>query len=353
LLWLGAAQLNSSIWGTLLFPLVGAGYEAVLLFFILSGFVLALPATDGRPQSYTTFLVRRVFRIYVPYLAALLVSVAGAYWLHGLVTSSDWFHRAWSIPVSWNLVLKHVLFLGVYDSFQYDPPIWSLIYEMRISLYFPILCAVALRLKKLPLMLLTIALIFAPSVLLRLSPALAQWQIGETLHYTAFFTFGIYLAKEREHVAVWLRGLSRWSRALLLLASLILYIFGLPLLREFPFLHFSARYEYFDQSLTALGAGGLIVLSMNSATCKRLLHWPPIHRLGLMSYSLYLVHFIVMLYCVHLLYGRIPLPAIVFLILVLSLMVSWISYRFIEVPSMNLGRRFSNRPFRRTIPVGS
>ena len=345
-------QPSASIWGTILSPLVAAGYEAVLLFFILSGFVLALPATNGKPQPYATFVTRRVFRIYVPYLAALLVAVAGAHWLHGLVTPSDWFHRTWSNPVSLNLVLKHVLFLGTYDTFQFNPPIWSLIYEMRISFYFPIVCAVVLRLKKFPLLLLTIALMFAPSLLLRLTPVFAEWQIGETLHYTAFFILGIYLAKERQHVAVWLRGLRRRSRAMLLLASLSLYIFGLPLLRELPFLHFSARYEYFDQSLTALGACGLIVLSMNSATCKRILHWPPIHRLGQMSYSLYLTHFIVMLYCVHLLYGRIPLPAIMLLTLVMSLMVSWMSYRFIEVPSMNLGRRLSNEALRRKAPMG-
>ena len=81
---------------------------------------------------------------------------------------------------------------------------------------------------------------------------------------------------------------------------------------------------------------------MNSASCKRVLHWPPIHFLGQISYSLYLWHYVVLLYCVHLLYGKVSLWAILCLIFILSISVSWLSYRFIEVPSMNLGRRLSN-----------
>src|SRR5436305_607603 len=41
-----------------------AGPEAVLLFFVLSGFVLALPFVEGRAGGYLPFLVRRAFRIY-------------------------------------------------------------------------------------------------------------------------------------------------------------------------------------------------------------------------------------------------------------------------------------------------
>ncbi|MGA2908701.1 MAG: acyltransferase [Terracidiphilus sp.] len=123
------------------------GTDAMLLFFVLSGFVLSLPAINGKPQTYPTFLIRRVFCIYVPYLPALLVSVAGAFWLHGIITRSIWFHPFWSEPVNWGLVGQHVLFLSLSNTDQFDPPIWSLVYEMRISLIFPLLCGLVLRLK--------------------------------------------------------------------------------------------------------------------------------------------------------------------------------------------------------------
>jgi peptidoglycan/LPS O-acetylase OafA/YrhL len=85
-----------------------------------------------------------------------------------------------------------------------------------------------------------------------------------------------------------------------------------------------------------------MIIGMNSASSRRLLHWPPIHFLGEISYSLYLWHFIVLLFCVHLLYGKMPLWAIICLALILSIAVSRCSYRWIELPSMNLGRRLSN-----------
>jgi peptidoglycan/LPS O-acetylase OafA/YrhL len=125
------------------------GNEAVILFFVLSGFVLALPAVDGRPQSYPVFAVRRIFRIYVPYIVALVGSVFGEYFLHGTVTQSVWFHQFWNEPVDWKVVLQHILFLGRYDTNQFDPPILSLVHEMRVSLIFPFLCAVTLKLKNL------------------------------------------------------------------------------------------------------------------------------------------------------------------------------------------------------------
>ena len=91
----------------------------------------------------------------------------------------------------------------------------------------------------------------------------------------------------------------------------------------------------------ALAAIGLIVLSLNSGTIKRVLLWGPVKALGTMSYSVYLTHFIVLLTLVHLLYGRLPLIAILGLSLAATLVVSAACYRLVELPSMNLGRRLS------------
>src|SRR5215469_5549046 len=44
------------------------GEAAVALFFLLSGLVLSLPIWRGKPQNYSTFILRRICRIYLPYL---------------------------------------------------------------------------------------------------------------------------------------------------------------------------------------------------------------------------------------------------------------------------------------------
>ena len=173
------------------------GLEAVILFFVLSGFVLSLPAVSGKPQRYLTFVVRRVFRIYVPYLAALAVSVAGAFWLHGPVTHSGWFNKSWSEPVNWHLVGQHLLFLGVYDRSQFENPIWSLIHEMRISLVFPFLCAAVLRLRNRWGLVSALGLTVA-AILLERKPFLVDSFQADSAHYAAFFILGILVARNRD-----------------------------------------------------------------------------------------------------------------------------------------------------------
>jgi peptidoglycan/LPS O-acetylase OafA/YrhL len=317
------------------------GTEAVILFFVLSGFVLSLPATNGRPQTYPIFVIRRVFRIYVPYLAALIVSVAGAYWLHGIVTASWWFHQFWSEPVNWRLVGQHFLFLGVFDENQFDPPMWSLIQEMRISLIFPFLCALVLRLKNKWSFLIAGGLTFT-SILAEKLPFHVDPLVADTFQYAGIFVLGIFLAREKSRLGAWFHDRRRLPRIMIGAAFLFLFLFAGPLLTKEAG---SVRHHAsvcISNWITALGAGGLMMISLNWGSWKRTLHWRPIHFLGETSYSLYLWHFVVLLYCVHLLYGKAPLWAILCLVFVLSIFVSWISYQWIELPSIHLGRRLSN-----------
>jgi peptidoglycan/LPS O-acetylase OafA/YrhL len=140
----GLSRMTDRVVNHLLTPFC-AGPQAVTLFFILSGFVLSLPALNSRAQTYKIFVVRRIFRIYFPYLFAIMLGILGAAFFHGTVTRSDWFKSFWSGPVQWRLVAYHVLFVGVYNTTEFDTSIWSLVHEMRVSLIFPFLCAFVLR----------------------------------------------------------------------------------------------------------------------------------------------------------------------------------------------------------------
>ncbi len=328
------------------------GTESVLLFFVLSGFVLSLPAINGRPQTYFTFTVRRIFRIYVPYLAAIAVSVAGAFRLHGVVTASPWFHTSWSEPVDWRLVGRHVLFVGSFDTNQFDNPIWSLVQEMRISLIFPLLCGLVLRFKS-RWSFAIVAALSAVAVALNRGSNPTGWRVHESLHIASLFVLGIVLARERDRLGAWLLRFPRLGRILIAILCLWLYLFaGGQLLGLAGHLLGSASMDV-SHWITAVGAGGLMIVSLNSAWCKRILSWPPILFLGRVSYSLYLWHCVVLLYCVHLLYGRMPLGAILCFVLVLVLFVSWCSYRWIELPSIALGRRLGDVRVARPVRVTS
>jgi peptidoglycan/LPS O-acetylase OafA/YrhL len=341
-LWIERGNCEPVRFPAILMPIYLGGDGAVVLFFVLSGFVLSLPAISGRPQSYFTFVTRRIFRIYVPYLAAVAISVCGAYWLHGAVIGCGLFHHCWSDPVSWALVGRHLLFLGSFNTQQFDPPVWSLVYEMRVSLFFPLLCAIALRLNKqwnaiFMVMLCSIAMAIGSYQNAEFSKSMI-----DTMYYAGFFAFGILLAREQASCTAWYCSLDKTAKAMFALLCIVVYLVVGPLSLGWHLLGSPRLTVTVSQWLKALSAGGFIVLALNSPASKRMLRWAPVHWVGKRSYSLYLTHYIVMLYCVHLLYGRVHLLAILGLVFVLSLAVAGFSYRFVELPSMNLGRRLGN-----------
>ena len=69
--WIARPKLIPPLW------LLVNGHASVILFFLLSGFVLTLPSLRGSHQPYPRYLARRVCRIYPPYVAGLLISVVG------------------------------------------------------------------------------------------------------------------------------------------------------------------------------------------------------------------------------------------------------------------------------------
>ncbi len=90
------------------------GRSAVILFFILSGFVLSLPFFRESKPKYNAFVVRRACRIYLPYLALL----AGTILVRALITTktipelSQWFNEYCGDPFSIKTALEHILFIS-------------------------------------------------------------------------------------------------------------------------------------------------------------------------------------------------------------------------------------------------
>ncbi|MGH9597467.1 MAG: acyltransferase family protein, partial [Edaphobacter sp.] len=86
LLWEESPHHEWSEWLFMFPPLkfLIAGHAAVILFFLLSGFVLALPQIRGKKQRYAEYISKRVCRIYMPYLVALFLAVAFCWRFHGL-----------------------------------------------------------------------------------------------------------------------------------------------------------------------------------------------------------------------------------------------------------------------------
>jgi len=333
-----------------------AGHQAVILFFLLSGFVLTLPYTKHSSLGYAPFLLKRVCRIYLPYLGALVLALVCDHFFHRAIAANVWTGHTWNEPIAAKLVIQHILFLGNYDWSQFNTAFWSLVYEMRISLVFPFMVLAVLRLRARWSVLLAVVLSLSFAPLARLFSNLhlcsnhAALSSTITLHFAAFFILGSLLAKNLHRVNGWYKHLHPGTAVLLAVAAFLLYC-GTD--ADIISRHLRIRADYYDWGAAA-GALMIMVLAMNASLFHAFLTSRFIHHLGKISYSLYLIHGTVLFTLIHTLLGRIPMIALLLLYLAITLVVTEIFYTFIEHPTMLLGRRLTApRASRQPSPVAT
>jgi peptidoglycan/LPS O-acetylase OafA/YrhL len=128
--------------------LLWAGQERALLFFVLSGFVLCLPWLAGKPQPYGKFLLGRFCRIYPPYLIAMLLAALGAFILggHNLPDASIYIRQlGWVFRPDWQAAPSIAAVLNNKHSEFINEAVWSLVWEVRVALIFPLIIVPMVR----------------------------------------------------------------------------------------------------------------------------------------------------------------------------------------------------------------
>jgi peptidoglycan/LPS O-acetylase OafA/YrhL len=307
-----------------------AGPDAVLLFFVLSGFVLFLPyLRKGGTASYPRFVMKRVCRIYLPYLAALgLVLMADRFCyrpLPGAAASAI----PWTRPFPTDAILPHVLFLGPAPIFAFNGAFWSLVHEMRISLAFPVVALLTLRLSLAGGLIAGFGLC-AVGLLPLLSAHHTEWA---TVGYAGLFLVGACMARHMERIRWFAARIGPYGRGLGFLLALVLLksTHGLP-----------ERFKVYAVQATLHGvAVALIVaLALTTVHFKALLHVGVLRWLGRVSYSLYLVHDTVLYSTVCLFWKKTAHHGwLVAAGVGASLVLARVFYEWVERPAMLLGRR--------------
>lgn len=314
-----------------------AGGEAVLFFFVLSGFVLSLTTWEGRPLDMTRFLVRRLWRIWVPMMVAVTLALGAAQLLGTapVAGSSVWFMEIWR-RLDTQAYAEHVLMLGDMDHYGQAliPVTWSLKWEMWGSLLLPL---VLLAARQTPL-------IVGVLGVLSLS---WFWQAhaGQTdvlsglFHYLPMFVLGATLARHRERLATWVACLPERTCWGLLLTALLL----IPA----QWYGFSAQSEPLrsigNDLAVLLGAAVLITLALGWPRLQRGLAHPLVRWLGRISFSLYLYHALVLTIVVRLGSSVLPLGLSVVLAFGLTFPVAALAYRWVEQPAMRRGQQTNRR----------
>lgn len=100
---------------------------------------------------------------------------------------------------------------------------------------------------------------------------------------------------------------------------------------------------YFDDLMITAGVCIFIMTGLATKSASKLLTARPVVYTGRISYSIYLFHGILLLTFTNLLYGLVPLWAVLILTLVSTFVVSALSFKYLEVPSISIGRKLAAR----------
>lgn len=351
---------------SLLAPLIGlrhtplrvlcGGHEAVILFFVLSGFVLTLQIKGAHGLHYGEYALRRICRIYLPYSGAILVTYvcyrlanAGA-----INWAGPWFNAGWQSSLSEIDLVRHLLFVLPFTTDQLDPVVWSLVYEMRISLIFPLIVLAVYHFPTWRSLfgaaVLSLAVcIYAVGARHYVLPASVSAEWLPTVHYALMFVVGAALAKHRGDISARLSRAPAASgvAAILLVGSLSLYFAA----RLLSFVASGVLSDYLFDWILTFAVSGMIACAISIAPLARRLQMAPLAFLGKISYSLYLFHAIVLFSVVHLAGARLGPTVSLILAAVLIIPVSYLGYLCLERPGIHLGRLIGRRISVRRVPA--
>lgn len=304
----------------------------LVLFFVLSGFLLFRPWVaarfEGRRRPSTrTYALHRIARIVPAYYLA----IAGAAVLLWPLTGEPGVRLppADQLP----LFLVFAQNQGARTVMTLDPPMWTLAVEASFYAVLPLLGWIALRARPalVPLALIVLGLAFNAVLAQQAIPSLA-WSksLPAMLPY-----FGAGML-----AAVLVHGRAVGGRtALALLAG------GAALVLGDGLLHASAEAGT-DLALRLrvvrdlpAAAGFAAIVAVAATRPARALAWRPLAWTGEVSYGLYLWHVPLLLWLRA--NGLLPLSPLgaTLVALPLSLLVAWLSFRWVERPAIAWSRR--------------
>jgi peptidoglycan/LPS O-acetylase OafA/YrhL len=320
---------------TLLFYLfypLSFGWMGVPLFFVISGFCIhASTLKDGEFRP-ATFFSRRFWRIYPPYIAAILLAIPLT---HADVTSSVGRPHLWS----------HLLLIHNFKEawmFQINPVFWSIAIEVQLYLLYPVLWWLRKRwgilgALKFTLLLSIVSRLIAAFFLTDWSEPLAGsvWSFPTMLWFD--WTLGAFLAER------YLTGNRAFSPSKGLPWFVLLLVALSTCCKPTAIFTFSIASLFF-----ALICERYLRTENRPDTWLERCFVP----IGLCSYSFYLIHFLLVAIIVdqlrrlgvfHSHLGQLASAPIAILILTI---ISFVAYQTIEKGSIAIGRSLRRRGLR-------
>lgn len=261
-----------------------AGHQAVIMFFVLSGFALTVMIKSMPKYSYAKYITARFIRLWPPYAASILLTIVVVSVLKA--SGLEWYN-GWSGIAPFDIekpdIIGNLSMLGVFNPFSINPPIWSLIQEMRISIVFPlILVAVTKYNFKALIIFISAAILccvyFYGTMYADLSQSKDSYIF--TISFISPFALGCFIATNIERVLKTIYSYSTAKSWAIFIVSYVIYsyAFNRP---------WSATARLAGDIVTSLSSAAMLCVSLkaNSGIFMKIGKY-----LGKISYSLYLTH---------------------------------------------------------------
>lgn len=292
---------------------------AVLYFFILSGFVLteSIKERSLSPYSYFNFIGRRVLRIYPAFIFVLLLAFILFPFISG--QTSGWLTDYWkNIPEVSDLFKQAILIVRIPNDPAYRllPHDWTLSVEILISMTLPFLAKASEKFSWLLL-----AMIYILVKVLPIDPFIFD------------FTLGAILSAQKEKL------ISAWKK-LHFLGHTFLIILALFLINLDSFVPFQLKeINAFAIHFKSWGLILLLIALISSPKLQNILTNKLLIFHGKISYSFYLIHFILIaiLFKVQ---PEISLVLALSAVFLTTLIFSAISYFLVEKPCIQAAKKY-------------
>jgi peptidoglycan/LPS O-acetylase OafA/YrhL len=337
----GSTDAEPSLW----FSYVAAGRTGVTLFFVISGFLLSIPwlramqSPDVAMPSLKNYYAARVLRI-VPlyYLAVFMACVVSGYWNAGF--------KAFTFQ-----------FIG-FEIFPFSVVWWTLVTEVQFYLVLPLLIWLLASSGKSRLFLLLVLILWGGVYIIQVLNNPSGEKIGSYLLTKSLF--GRLPAFLLGMLAAWaflrVRAMpilqANWVRVLgAVIILLALFLNGVVLRHTVLLGEWKSESNWHEHHIyeAILWSVVLLVLVLTRPLFYRVIANSVLAVVGKLSYSLYLWHVPILFYVIYPTKERIGVGfsesvlayLLAFAALLLSLVASLLTYRFIELPGLNVKRRLA------------
>lgn len=322
----------------------GNGNLGVNFFFVLSGFLITYLLIEEKRLNgridVRNFWIRRILRIWPLFYFCIFFGFVIFPWLKTLFGQ---------IPAETANPWMYILLVNNFDMIQAGPPdssvlgvLWSVAIEEQFYLTWPVILSMfPVRRYWIPF-----AIIIVQSLVFRSlydNPTIHENHTLSCIGDMAVGATGAWLVATRERFITFVRHMSRWQIALVYAGFIFVFFFRDEVLYSGYYIRI---FERFFIAVIIL----FVILEQNYAERSffKMSQFKTMSRLGVITYGLYCLHFIGILTAIQIT-NMLMINTALWQVLIidtaialgLTILISWLSYRFYEKPFLRFKDRFS------------